>query len=290
MPNTTLSPELVEKILNKVEENTRTEFIRIKTRVDKETSLIKSKFGGVPYWPDIKTYPKAEDGTMLTLLAQINLSDLPKNDILPDRGLLQFFIQDAIDMDNYKVVLHDRIDESVKLADLENAVPTSLMQGVTEHTVDGRFVITEHPAWKGCGFPVTRELGMEFSTEHDSVNTAEAGFLSEFVKAAKELGIQVSKGDAADCITDEVCERLYDTSIGHKLFGHPCFTQGDPRTDEDQILLFQIDPYAGDDISGQADERNHIEIGDSGTAGFFIEKDDLKKLDFSHILYSWACY
>ncbi|MEK3889148.1 DUF1963 domain-containing protein [Bacillus sp. FSL K6-3431] len=30
--------------------------------------------------------------------------------------------------------------------------------------------------------------------------------------------------------------------------------------------------------------------GDSGVANFFIRKQDLERLDFSHVLYNWDCF
>ena len=77
-------------------------------------------------------------------------------------------------------------------------------------------------------------------------------------------------------------------SQGHKLLGYPFFVQEDIRcqtADEDPdpyILLFQID-------SDRNNNGCNIIWGDSGIANFFIVKSDLKKLDFSRVMYNWDC-
>ena len=74
-------------------------------------------------------------------------------------------------------------------------------------------------------------------------------------------------------------------SGGHQIGGYPDFTQNDPREEHDElkdyILLFQL----------QSEWEDGIEIiwGDLGVGGFFIHPDDLAKLDFSKVAYSWDC-
>ena len=71
---------------------------------------------------------------------------------------------------------------------------------------------------------------------------------------------------------------------GSKLGGYPFFTQEDPRTYGDyptfDTLLLQID----------TDDELDIMWGDSGVANFFIALEDLKKRNFSKVLYNWDCY
>ncbi|WP_438870473.1 DUF1963 domain-containing protein, partial [Pseudomonas sp. L1(2025)] len=68
----------------------------------------------------------------------------------------------------------------------------------------------------------------------------------------------------------------------HKIGGYASFTQEDPRSYSHQnhtILLLQID--SDDDIDSM--------WGDVGIANFFIRPEDLKKKDFSNVLYNWDC-
>jgi uncharacterized protein YwqG len=69
---------------------------------------------------------------------------------------------------------------------------------------------------------------------------------------------------------------------GHKIGGYAYFTQSDPRDEKedrsDWVLLLQMDSQ-GDDILW----------GDVGVGNFFIHPDDLKRKDFSKVLYNWDC-
>lgn len=80
----------------------------------------------------------------------------------------------------------------------------------------------------------------------------------------------------------EVEDRIYEefNGCGHKLLGYPAFAQYDPRGNNSKYdtLLFQLDS-----------EDNIIMWGDCGVCNFFINKDDLKKLNFSNVLYNWDC-
>lgn len=50
---------------------------------DDKPNLFQSKFGGVPYLPKDAETPKNKENKQLTLLAQINIEKLPKNNIYP---------------------------------------------------------------------------------------------------------------------------------------------------------------------------------------------------------------
>ena len=86
-----------------------------------------------------------------------------------------------------------------------------------------------------------------------------------------------------DIFVDEYCETF--SGSGHRLGGYPFFTQTDPREYnefiQDYVLLLQIDT---DNVDGK-----DIMWGDSGVGNFFIHPDDLRKRDFSKVLYNWDC-
>ncbi|MCC8171342.1 MAG: DUF1963 domain-containing protein [Parabacteroides sp.] len=52
----------------------------------------ESKLGGCPYLPSKEEYPIGENGKPMLFMAQINLKEVPPISILPDHGLLQFFV------------------------------------------------------------------------------------------------------------------------------------------------------------------------------------------------------
>ena len=69
-----------------------------------------------------------------------------------------------------------------------------------------------------------------------------------------------------------------------KLGGYPAFTQCDPRYYDKNLerfntLLLQLD----------CEDECDLMFGDTGVANFFINEEDLKKLDFTKVLYNWDC-
>ena len=235
---------------------------------------------------------------MLTLLAQINLSDLPNNDVFPGKGLLQFFILNAEDANHYKVVFHKEIDSSVALPDIAQVVPSSLMSESVVFTSDsGQQIEAVNPYWGEAGFPTQGELALKFSKEYESANLTEDCFHEEFKKAATQLNIPLPEDfdnvydiDFLNEEDEESPLNEYYTGSSHKLFGRPYFIQRDCRDSDDEILLLQIDSAEDTEIFGETNENNFIEIGDVGIMHFFIKKDDLKKLDFSNIDYEWGSH
>jgi uncharacterized protein YwqG len=87
---------------------------------------------------------------------------------------------------------------------------------------------------------------------------------------------------------DETMEESIDCGR-HKIGGYPFFTQYDPRVQDERLskydtLLFQMD--------SETDGDNGYKIiwGDCGVANFFISLENLKKCDFSDVMYTMDCY
>lgn len=67
-----------------------------------------------------------------------------------------------------------------------------------------------------------------------------------------------------------------------RLGGYPTFTQDDPR--------FHSEPGAiGDFALLTVDTTDGIMWGDSGVGQFLIHEDDLRRRDFSRVVYNWDC-
>ncbi len=83
---------------------------------------------------------------------------------------------------------------------------------------------------------------------------------------------------------DDEIEELQRKNEGHRIGGYAFFCQEDPRSEEyrDYIQLLQIDELEN--------EAPFTLWGDSGAGHFFIHPDDLKKCDFSKVLFYWDCY
>lgn len=84
--------EDIKKVVLDILEKNKKPMIKISLSDDKP-NLFQSKFGGVPYLPKDMEVPKNKENKQLTLLAQINIEELPKNNIYPmEEGMLQFWI------------------------------------------------------------------------------------------------------------------------------------------------------------------------------------------------------
>ena len=112
---------------------------------------------------------------------------------------------------------------------------------------------------------------------------SDAHFGPIFVKKYNELTEDDNIEDIYD-LSYDTNEMIWDhhNGDGHKIGGYPAFSQEDPRkSDSDQtVLLLQID----------SEDDESIMWGDGGVCGFFCTPDDLKRRDFSKVLYNWDCY
>ncbi|ENU31758.1 hypothetical protein F991_00527 [Acinetobacter sp. CIP-A165] len=221
-----------------------------------DLTLWQSKIGGQPYLPLDITYPVDSNGNPLVLLAQFNFAEIPNLPNFPDKGILQFYI--AAD-DLYGMNFDDQQQQSsFKVLYFDQIIEdaTHLKQDFSELEFD-----------EDAYLPFTGQYSIEFTLTSQPISAQDDGF---------NIGID----------EDEVYESYSETfaSTGHRLGGYPFFTQSDPRgykeNIQDYILLFQLDTD---------DAENDIMWGDSGVGNFFIHPEDLKKRDFSKVLYNWDC-
>ncbi len=248
-----------------------------------QDDVFTSKVGGRAYWPEhaALTYPSSPDEKPLALLAQIRLDELPptvaqalgaKSPIgptWPTQGLLQFFIA----------------NNDLLGANFESP------------TAQTHFRVIHWPQLEACG--ATPDVAAEFGSDTNMLPMQSSGALRMRFEAgtetvgpaahgfAKALGGDLfasirSWAQAHGVDADDLGEALFDTTErgGHRLGGHPHFTQDDPRSGdtENWHLLFQLD----------SDE--HLLWGDCGVANFFIADSALARGDFSQVLYNWDCH
>ncbi len=269
-----------EKILAKVEELTSIEAFRIRIDKEKKPALTDSKLGGFPYWDREKPYPMSSKGEKLFLLTQINFGELPKNEVFPKEGLLQFFVACddvyGVDFDSpdrqedFRVVFHQTIKPEItkeSLSDLN--LPMNDMESDVE-------------------LPFSGELGISFEKTMISMGVEDYRYMEKVKEAAELLGELIpSQTSAYGFLKGSEFEKE-EKNIGHWLLGYPYFTQGDPRDYKEELrkydtLLFQLDSEFSDESGYE------IIWGDSGVANFFISKEALKCGDFSQIMYTWDC-
>lgn len=273
-----LNYSMVEKVLASISEH-NIPSIDIKVVV-KDLQITDSKFGGFPYIPrSVGSAPKTSEGKLLILLAQFNISQLPKNIFPSDTGILQFFIDCTDDLYG---------------SDFDNWTNTNRFKAIFYPNIEEDFLSTDElkEIYKDCRTEYSPiddgEWGLEFTETIASLSCHDYRFSGHFVTKWNELYPEnniTSFFDLPDDLSDEIWDNL--SGYGHKLFGYPAFAQTDPReyTSEYQEfeLLFQMDSDFGSDVPQE------IMWGDSGVGNFFIKRDDLAKLDFSNVGYTWDC-
>ena len=280
--------EDIKKVVLDILEKNKKSMIKISLSDDKP-NLFQSKFGGVPYLPKNAEVPKNKENEQLTLLAQINIEELPKNNIYPmEKGILQFWIlnDDVLGLNydthlgnGFKVVYYKEIDKSV-----------------TEEEV-----LEKYKPYKDedSYFPVEGEFSLSFKLTDGYFSDSSVDFSEIVDREMKKFHIEnkekykeilkvydnkeyLSYWDIWDILEEdkEIGKKLFEA--GHKIGGFPNFTQSDVREIGDyEILLLQID--------SEGTEKNEIMWGDCGIANFFIREKDLKELNFEKVIYNWDC-
>lgn len=179
---------------------TKKDVVRI-DMVNEPVEITSSKLGGQPYWPANTDPPKN-----MLFLAQINFSEIPKTELLPEKGILQFFVEDEncfglFNGDSgYKIVYHENPENPPNTVELPEA----------EYT------------------PIIIPAKLKFALDTEMMTYSDYRFPADI-----------------DDIED-LYDSFDYSGDGCKMLGYPFFTQTDPRTyHADQAkydtLLFQLD-------------------------------------------------
>lgn len=262
MSKTLQLPALMEPFREKLLE-TMQSFIRIKAGPARSLALWDSKVGGQPYLPKGTAWPCTPEGKELFFLAQINFAQTPALSPFPEKGMVQFYINDddlyGMDFDDgenpdtFRVLFHADVAQS------KDALQTSFPK-----LRDYDDLLPHHPEES---YPLTFELAEEVvgMTDYRFNQHFGGDFFQQF-------------GEQEWRVMDDFGKLIRPQ--GHKIGGYAYFTQDDPRRSEDpMLLLFQLD----------SDEGMDLMWGDMGVGHFFIREKDLAALDFSKVLYDWDC-
>lgn len=274
----------IRPIMEELKKRTKQEAFTLKISKDKVPGLCDSKLGGIPYWDIQKKYPENSQGGKLMLLSQINLEQYDFGELLPKKGMLQFFtgVDDVFGLDfdeqdkqdTFRVIYHETVNyNTTKEAIMSIGVPSNLDEEMLEYT------------------PVTKEYALEILKTEAYMGESDHRFESLFREIAKEQGIPLKEGESLyNLLEDKTYEQMVEEipNTGHRLLGYPFFTQTDPRESDEKYsyydtLLFQLN-------SDYEDKYGDLVLwGDCGVGNFFINKEDLKNCNFSKILYNWDC-
>lgn len=255
-----------------------------------EPELCASKAGGTPYLPRDMAWPLDGEGGPLSLLAQVDCAGLSGLPDFPQTGLLQFWIawedvcgvdfEDLTNTAGFRVLYHETMDPSVTAEEVQAKRPPR-----PEDDYDDDWGPVFVPC-RICPQPAV-EQGM---------NTLDprfpALFLEKWNKARPDLHLDHWWG-----LHSLVADRLRDydatgqpgwTAPFHQLGGYPYFTQYDPRPgryEDLDVVLFQLDSEMRDTGKG----GDLVLWGDCGVCNFFINREALKRRDFSRVAYTWDC-
>ena len=271
--------ERSRQILDEIKRRTQTTAYVLAFDSESTPTIFDSKVGGLPYWDPAKTYPTDSKGNKMHLLAQINFDQDKAESPLPQSGMLQFFIGGeemyGLDLDHpteqkdWRIVYHEKVDASVTAETVE-------AMGIPSNNGDDEEV--DSPVFRSCVFRLVKKetwLTPDHWERFDELT----------LEVAKDLFGETDAESANEVFGEDqyaLLEEEYFYSENSQLLGHPFFTQEDVREEGSRYntLLFQLDSETVDDV---------VMWGDSGVGNFFINAEDLKRLDFSNVLYNWDC-
>ena len=273
--------ERSRQILDEIKRRTSTTDYQLEFDTESAPTIFDSKVGDLPYWDPAKTYPTDSNGKKMYLLAQINFDQDKAESPLPQSGMLQFFIGGeemyGLDFDHpteqkdWRIVYHEKVDASVTAETVE-------AMGIPSYNGDDEGV--DSPVFRSCVFRLVKK---ETWLTPDNWER----FDEQTLEVAKDLFDQTDAESADEVFGKDqyaLLEEEYFYSENSHLLGHPYFTQADIRERgwRYDTLLFQLD-------SETVDEEDIVMWGDMGVGNFFINGEDLKRLDFSNVLYNWDC-
>jgi hypothetical protein len=272
--------EDINIVIEEIKKNNSRECINIIIEENNSLNLTDSKFGGLPYISTDADTPKDSNDNQLALLAQINCSDLPENNLYPKEGLLQFWISR-----NNEFGLGNKKDYCVKYI-------KNIEDNITKKSILNKYKLLDEEnseeyspfSKKNTSFALKFEKGISTITSTD--------FLFEDIalKTIHELFPDENIEDLYDDLERDVFNTLFKAfnGVDHAIGAYPTFTQWDPRNPEEKdaygITLLQVESHWDNDSNSSG-----IMWGDSGVANFFINKEKLEHLNFEDVLFNWDC-
>ena len=277
-----ITKEMIKKVIEKVSEESKKECINIKTHIDENLTIFDSKFGGIPYLPkDFEVPCDSSNHEQFALLAQINCTELPENNLYPKVGILQFWIgrDDLMGLeDDYKVVYFENIDNTITKEEVLTKYKPLDPNNYDQYTPFD---------------PTNAEFGLTFEKGISTITVTDYRFEDIVINAIHELYPDEEVSKLYSDLGADVHEYLYTSvkELNHAIGGYPNFTQYDPRgynSEEGEqspydIMLLQVES------EWKKDDDVEIIWGDCGVGNFFISEENLKNRNFEDVLYNWDC-
>jgi len=242
-----------------------------------EDNILGSKIHGTPYWEKNGIIPLDNKSKPMALMAQINLSKMPQLPHFPKEGILQFFLSLE---DTYGMNFNKAIDHKY------NKVIYWPNPDMEKYSTYPEINIEDSPA----NIPLSIESD---DIKMESCGIADQYYYDQFLENTLIPKFPTLNTDELfDAICEEDTDDLLGDNSGSKMGGFAYFTQDDPRNSnelnkawslkeedkEEIIVLLQLDS-----------DHDEMMWGDCGVANWHILKEDLLKLDFSKVFYTWDC-
>ncbi|MDO4693724.1 MAG: DUF1963 domain-containing protein [Eikenella sp.] len=244
----------------------------------------QSKLGGLPYLPAGTPYPHGADGKPLYLLLQINFAEMPPLPDFPTEGILQWFIgssgawganfdrpaeQSAFRLCYYPEVL---ADDAALVRDFSFLPPLDPpAQGLWQKIKRYFGRPPRLPFTQPCA--VRFEAGVQFPTLNDRTCYLKG-------EDAPDIHFDNWIDDEFEAFAEAYLEAF--AGNGNRVGGYPTFTQDDPRLSAEETACVQL-------VQLDSEPPELMMWGDAGIAHLFIRPDDLRRRDFSRVLYTWDC-
>ena len=262
--------------------------VRIIPRAVQGTAPVTaSKFGGVPYLPAGAQAPTNQDGRSLGMVAQINCAELPKNELYPKTGILQFWIDSG----------EEEGDENwgFNANDIANQANIRVIYypQVGEAAPAGHPAVTAARSEDWPIYPPEAELALTFKKKHESLSDTSREFEARFVHRWNEKHPEQTINEVyeIDRLHDgeNIAYDLTDSTEYHKLGGYPSFVQSDPRENNPELQECTVNLLTIASEEAKNDGDGDIMWGDMGTANWLITPQQLADRDFSQVLFEWSC-
>ena len=246
---------------------------------ENELKITDSKVMGLPYVPKGAEIPQTANGDKMMMIAQINCDDLQGLADFPEKGILQFFVLNdedgllGLDFDNqtvqdsFRVIYHEKIEEFYDENELKSIY--------NPYHFEESYITNNNESYK---------MNFELTSEKERF---EDMFYHIFRKICKEKGLKQTQ---EDWLYRKLLNFMqYSENYYSQCDGFAFFTQDDPREYNEEYKKFDTVLFQ---LNSEFDENTRnwkVCIGDAGVINFFINRENLKKKDFSEILYNWDC-
>ena len=259
----------LENFVQAVKTATARQVIHIQALPSANLAITDSKFGGIPYLPKGATLPTARNGKPLFMLAQINCSQLPENNIYPKKGLLQIWVAA-----NGKYAGNQYYSYSPHT---QRVIYYPTLEEATDYD---KFKQLYQFEGKPLPFAPTQAYRLIFTKGTDTFSYEQLRFNHSLLPLWKShFGEQ---RDNFLLLPEKIAEKLKEllpASRGHCIGGYSEVDDNAQAVGSDglpKILLLRID----------TDEKAGIRCKDNEAVNFLIEKEDFEALDFSKIQHS----